>query len=129
MTKSASLINGKRLLPLFDDLAPTVCTISDRDKADHLVLFERLRSAATAIERTETGLLLQFPRTDDLINDVRVFAVEEKRCCTFWSFAAIVGPDEIVLRWDGPPTVDEYFGIVEAALRSDAPLESFDGLL
>jgi hypothetical protein len=129
MTETSSVAEAKRLLPVFDESASIVCTISEGDKADHLALIDRLRSAATSIERTPTGLLLQFPRTDATSADVRRFAVEEKRCCTFWGFAVVDGEDDIVLRWDGPPTVGGYFDTVERALRSDEPLESIEGLL
>jgi len=129
MTEPASVAEAKRLLPMYDDAAPIVCTINDRDKADHLALFERLRAGATSIERTDTGLLLQFPHTAAMNADVRRFAADEKRCCTFWGFAVIDGDDEIVLRWDGPPNVGEYFELVERALRGDEPLDSIEGLL
>lgn len=129
MTETAPVAEAKRLLPMYDDQAPVVCTISDRDKADHLALFERLRQGATSIERTDTGLLLQFAHTDAMAADVRRFAADEKTCCTFWGFAVVEGDDEIVLRWDGPPTVTSYFELVERALRGDEPLESIEGLL
>jgi hypothetical protein len=129
MTDIAPAEKAKRLLPLHDDSAPIVCTISEGDKAEHLARFERLRSGATEIERTGTGLLLHFPAGEAMEADVRRFAADEKRCCTFWGFAVVAGADEIVFRWDGPPSVDSYFELVERALRGDEPLDQIEGLL
>ena len=127
MTQAAA--RAKRLLPLHDDTAPIVCTIGDDEKADRVTLLERMRQTATTIERTETGLLLEFERNESTVADAHRFAVDEKRCCEFWGFAVVEGDDDLALRWDGPPAAAEVLDRLEAVLRSDAPIESISGLL
>jgi len=120
---------AKKLLPLYDDSAPIACTIGADEIPDRIAIVERMRASMTSLERTDTGLLLQFPREPAIEADVRRFAVDEKRCCQFWGFAVIDGDDEIVLRWDGPPSADELLDRLDALLRSDDPVESIQGFL
>lgn len=120
---------AKKLLPLYDDSAPIACTIGADEIPDRIAIVERMRAAMTSIERTDTGLLLQFPREDAIEADVRRFAVDEKRCCQFWGFAVLDGDDELVLRWDGPPTAGDLLDRLDALLRSNDPVESVQGLL
>ena len=127
MTDAADT-RAKRLLPLHDDAAPIVCTIGDDEKADRVAIIERMRETATSIERTETGLLLQFPRDDAIRADRDRFAVDERRCCQFWGFAVVDGADDLALRWDGPATAGQLLDTIERVLRSDAPV-TMEGLL
>jgi len=120
---------AKKLLPLYDDSAPIACTIGADEIPDRIAIVERMRASMTSLERTDTGLLLQFPREPAIEADVRRFAVDEKRCCQFWGFAVIDGDDEIVLRWDGPPSAGELLDRLDALLRSDDPVESIQGFL
>jgi hypothetical protein len=127
MTDTAG--KARKLLPLYDDSAPIACTIGAEEIPDRIAIVERMRAATTSLERTETGLLLQFPREPEIEADVRRFVVDEKRCCQFWGFAVIEGDDEIVLRWDGPPSAGELLDRLDALMRSDDPVESIQGLL
>jgi len=120
---------AKRLLPLFDDTAPIVCTIGDDEKADRIGIVERMRASASAIERTDTGLLLQFPRAEAIRADLDRFAIDEKRCCQFWGFAVLEGYDDLALRWDGPATAGELLDAIERVLRSDEAVTTIEGLL
>ena len=120
---------AKTLLPLYDDSAALACTIGADEIPDRIAIVERMRVAMTSIERTDTGLLLRFPREDAIEADVRRFAVDEKRCCQFWGFAVLDGDDELVLRWDGPPTAGDLLDRLDALLRSNEPIESVQGLL
>jgi hypothetical protein len=129
MTDTTPAARAKRLLPLHDDAAPVVCTIGEDEKADRIAVMDRMRAAMTALERTDTGLLLQFPRRADIEADVRRFALDEKRCCQFWGFAVVDGDDELVLRWDGPETAGPLLDTLEAVLRSDERIERIEGLL
>lgn len=129
MTERDVATTAKKLLPLFDDTVPIACTIGADEIPDRLAIVERMRAAMTTMERTETGLLLQFPRQPALEADVRRFAIDEKRCCQFWGFAVLAGDDELVLRWDGPPTAGPLLDTLEAVLRSDEPIEQIEGLL
>ena len=90
-------------VPLYDDSAPIVCTITDQEVPDRLALLERMRTNLTAIEPSEHGLVLHFPIRDEVEADIRRFAADEKRCCEFWGFEVTKAPDELILRWDGPP--------------------------
>ena len=127
MTDTAA--KAKKLLPLYDDSAPIACTIGADEIPDRIAIVERMRAAMISIERTDTGLLLQFPREAAIEADVRRFAVDEKRCCQFWGFAVLDGDDELVLRWDGPPTAGELLDRLDALMRSDDPVESVQGFL
>ena len=129
MTDTTPTARAKKLLPLYDDAVPIVCTIGDDEKADRIAVVDRMRAAMTSLERTGTGLLLEFPRTTSIEADVRRFAVDEKRCCQFWGFAVVEGDDELVLRWDGPPTAGPLLDTLERVLRSDEAIESIEGLL
>lgn len=127
MTDTAA--KAKKLLPLHDDTAPIACTIDDDEIADRIAIVERMRAAMTSIERTDTGLLLQFPREDAIGADVRRFAIDEKRCCQFWGFAVIEGDHELVLRWDGPPTAGDLLDRLDVLLRSEDPVAIVGGFL
>ena len=129
MTDTTPAARAKQLLPLYDDDAPIVCTIGGDEKADRIAVMNRMRSEMTSLERTDTGLLLQFPRTASIEDDVRRFALDEKRCCQFWGFAVLDSDDELVLRWDGPPTAGPLLDTLESVLRSDEPIERIEGLL
>jgi hypothetical protein len=120
---------ARRLLPLHDDTVPIVCTIGEDEKADRVAMLDHMRRALIGLERTEHGLLLELPRGDGLDADVRRFARDEKRCCQFWGFAVVEGDDTLVLRWDGPDAAASLLDTIAGVLRSDAPIESIDGLL
>ena len=120
---------AKRLLPLFDDSAPIACTLGEDEKADRIALLDRMRAAMTSLERTNTGMVLQFPRRADIEADVRRFAVDEKRCCQFWGFAVLDGDDDLALRWDAPPAAAHLVDALEGVLRSDDPIDRIGGLL
>jgi hypothetical protein len=120
---------ARRLLPLYDDSVPIVCTIGDDEKAERIALLDRLRRTIRGIERSPHGLLLEFRRSDAVAADLRRFAVDEKRCCQFWGFAVIEDDDTLVLRWDGPDTAGPLLDTIEHVLRSHEPIESIEGLL
>lgn len=129
MTSEGATAKARRLVPLYDASAPIVCTIGDDERADRIALVERVRDAMTQVERTASGLLLTFPRTDAVEADVRRFVVDEKRCCQFWGFAVVDGDDELVLRWDAPAGATQLLERIEAVLRSDVPIDRIGGLL
>lgn len=120
---------AKRLLPIHDDAAPIICTIGANEKVERIATIERLRASATSIERTTTGLVLQFPRTDAVLAELERFAIDEKRCCQFWGFAVIESDYQLALRWDGPPAAGELLDTIERVLRSDEPASAIEGLL
>ena len=122
-------VKAKRLLPLHDDSVPIVCTIGDDEKAERIAIIERLRAAATAVERTDTGLVVQLPRTDGVRADLDRFVIDEKRCCRFWGFAVVEGADDLALRWDGPSDAASLLDVIERVLRSDEPVTTIEGLL
>ena len=109
-------------IPLYDETAPIACTLSDDEIPARLELFGRLRTNLVALERTEHGLLLRFPPRPDIAADLRGFAVDEKRCCSFWGFDVIDGDGELALRWDGPPAAAEILDRLEAFFNGDGDL-------
>ncbi len=118
-----------QLLPVTDVSEPIVCTIGDDEVEDRVAVIERLRAAATSVERTGTGLVLRFPRDAGVEADVRRFVVDEQRCCRFWTFAVVQGAGELVLHWGGPPAARELLDRLDALLRSDEPVELLRGAL
>ena len=61
--------------------------------------------------------------------DVRRFAVEEQRCCTFWVFAVDAGSSGVTLRWEGPSTAADLLDHLHRSLLGDAPIGDLTGLL
>ena len=118
-----------QLIPLHDDTAPIVCTITTADIPKRIELIERMRVAMSTIDRTSTGLLLWFPDNPDVRTDLATFVVDEKRCCQFWGFDIVNQADTVALRWDGPPAVDDLLDRLEAFFTTDAPISALDGLL
>jgi hypothetical protein len=118
-----------RSIPLFDATAPIACTLGADEVRERTELLERLRRDLDAITTTEHGLLLRFPDRPAVEADVRRFAADEKRCCTFWGFAVEAGDGAVTLRWDAPPGAAELLARIEAHLRGDEPLASVTDLL
>jgi hypothetical protein len=116
-------------IPIYDATAPIACTASREEIPVRIDQVEHMRGHLTRLERTEHGLLLHFPNRPDIDADVRTFAVQEKGCCAFWGFAVSTTGDALTLRWDGPPSVRDFFDRLVAFFDSDQPLTAFDGLL
>jgi hypothetical protein len=116
-------------IPIYDASAPITCTIGSDEIPDRIEVIERMRLNLDRIERTDHGLLLQFPDRPEIDADVRRFAVDEKRCCQFWGFAVRASSTGLVLQWDGPPDADELLDRLHAYFEGDAPLTAITGLL
>ncbi len=99
-----------------------VCTIGEAEVPDRTAVLERLRVAATSVERTATGLVLRFAGEPGTAADVRRFTVDEQRCCAFWRFRLAEEGDELVLHWDGPPDAAELVDRLAGLLGSDDPM-------
>jgi hypothetical protein len=110
------------MIPLYDETAPIACTIDEADIPARQAQLDRLRAAAARpVERTPHGLLLRFGDADAAVrDDVRAFARDEGRCCTFWGFA-VDEEDGVTLRWDGPPAADEIIDRIPAFFVGDEP--------
>ena len=128
MSDDSSKEHATDPIPIYDDSAPIACTTSNDDLPIRIDQIERLRSHHARLERTTDGILLHFPKSLEIEAEVASFTVEEKACCAFWGFAVTPTDDEIVLRWDGPPTVKDLFDELVAFLASDQPLTAFSGL-
>ena len=109
-------------IPLYDETAPIACTLSDDEIPARLELFGRLRTELRGLDRTEHGLLLRFPSRPDLAAVLRGFAVDEKRCCSFWGFEVIDDGGDLALRWDGPPAAAEILDRLAAFFTGDGDL-------
>jgi hypothetical protein len=109
-------------IPIYDDTAPITCTIGSDEITERIELVEQVRHNLQHIERTQHGLLLHFPNRPDIDADLRRFAVDEKRCCQFWGFEVGTTPDQITLRWDGPPEVADFLDRLHAYFLGDEPL-------
>jgi hypothetical protein len=115
-------------IPL-DDTAPITCTITSDEIPDRVELVEQLRRSLTAVERTDTGLVLRFEPTAANEADIRRFAVDEKRCCQFWGFDVTTGDHEYVLQWDGPAASNQLLDRLHSYFAGDEPLTVASGLL
>jgi hypothetical protein len=118
-----------KIIPIFDDSAPITCTATSDEIPVRIDQLERMRSQHTRLERTEHGMLLHFPNESDIKAELDRFTVDEKGCCAFWGFAVDTCDDELTLRWDGPPTVDEFMDRLAAFFAGDEPLSVDSGLL
>ena len=118
-----------KLIALYDEAAPIACTISDAEIPERVELFERMRSAVAAVERTPAALVLRFPADPTVRVDLEMLAVDEKRCCQFWGFEITDEPDALVLRWEGPPAAAALVDQLEIYFTSDAPISILEGLL
>jgi hypothetical protein len=117
-----------RPIPIYDAEAPIACTIGADEAAGRRALVERLRAGLGRVERTPDGLLLRFPAGEEIEADVRTFAVDEKRCCTFWGFAVGTGASEVTLRWEGPPATAALLDDLHAWFEGRGPMPALDGL-
>lgn len=117
------------MIPIYDETKPISCTIDGGEISGRLELMERMRTNLSAVERGEHGMLLHFPETDAIADDLERFAVAEKRCCEFWGFAIDRRAGELVLRWDAPPAADEIVERLLAYFRGDEPIADIAGLL
>jgi hypothetical protein len=116
-------------LPLLDEGAPLACTLAAADLPARVALLERLRGVASVVERTPHGLLLRFPIDATIEADVRRFAVDEQRCCTFWAFSVGQDDDELVMRWEGPAAAGDLLDHLHGFLLGTEPIGSLGGLL
>ena len=118
-----------KLIPIHDATAPIACTIGSDEVSERIEQLERIRNVLLRLERTEHGLLLHVPNRPDIDVDLRRFAVDEKRCCTFWGFDVTTAGDELTLRWDGPPDVHDVFEKLLTWFNGIEPLDAASGLL
>ena len=116
-------------LPLVDPDAPIACSLAPDDVPGRIALLERLRDAATVVARTPHGLRLRFPPDAGVEADVRRFAVEEQRCCTFWAFSVDARSAGVTLRWEGPPAAGELLDHLHRFLVGEEPIGDLAGLL
>lgn len=116
-------------IPLYDETASIACTITGAEVPGRIELVERLREVATAVQRTEDGLVLQFPDTEAIRTDLSQFVVDEKRCCEFWGFDVVERDGGLALRWEGPPEVLSLLDQLHDYFTGTAPIWSLQGLL
>jgi hypothetical protein len=116
-------------IPLYDATAPIACTASGEEITQRIEVVQRMHANLTRIERTEHGMLLHFPNRPDVDADLRRFAVDEKGCCQFWGFAVTADGDDLTLRWDAPPALDDYVEKLLAYFEGDEPITAVSGLL
>lgn len=111
-------------IPIYDATAPIACRIGEAEIAGRVELLQRLREHHIDSRRTEHGMELTFPNRTDIDVDVRIFAVEEKRCCAFWGFDVTSDADTVTLRWDGPPDAAELVDRLHAYFGGDGDLDT-----
>ena len=115
--------------PIYDATVPIVCTAGSDEVPTRIEQLERMRAALVRLERTEHGLVLRFPNDAAVEDDVRQFAVDEKGCCQFWGFEIDTRPDQITLRWDGPPDTADFLDQLHGYFVGDEPITALSGLL
>jgi hypothetical protein len=119
----------RRSIPLYDETATISCTITPAEIPARIATLERMRTDHVRLERTEHGLLLHFPPSAGIEADLRQFAVDEKRCCSFWGFEVRTDDGGLALRWDGPPSAAELVEQLEAFFAGDEPADFLAALL
>ena len=118
-----------KTLPIYDATAAVSCTATSDEIHQRIEQVERMRSNLDRIERTEHGMLLHFPNRPDIEADLRRFAIAEKGCCQFWGFDITTNDDALILRWDAPPTLDDYVTQLVRFFQGDEPLTAQSGVL
>lgn len=108
-------------MQLYDESKPVVCSIEATGVGDHIARLERLRRAATSIDRTSAGVLIRFPQAVGVTADVRRFVSEEMRCCQFWGFE-VADDDDVALRWDGPPPTTGFMDRLVGYFEGTEPI-------
>ena len=116
-------------IPIYDASAPTTCTATSDEIPVRIAQIERMRADLDRIERTAHGMLLHFPNRPDIEAELRRFTVDEKECCRFWGFDIAMTSDELVLRWDAPPALDDHVTRLMTFFEGDEPLTAGSGLL
>ncbi|HUQ39795.1 MAG TPA: hypothetical protein VM030_06535 [Acidimicrobiales bacterium] len=116
-------------VPLYDPGAAVACSLDDADVPARMATIERLRHAAASIDRTEHGLVLRFGPGGGVDDEVARFARDEKRCCGFFGFAVDREGDDLVLRWDVPPTAGPVLDRLVAYFSGTGDIEDLRGLL
>jgi hypothetical protein len=116
-------------IPIYDATAPISCTAGAGEISARIEQIERMRDNLQRLERTADGLLLHFPNRPDIDAELRRFVVDEKGCCQFWGFDITTTGEQLTLRWDGPPTVEEFMDRLQAYFEGDEPLTEISGLL
>ena len=115
-------------IPIYDATVPIMCTADGEEIAGRIEQIERMRGALQSLDRTPDGLTLHFPNTTAVVEDVRQLTIDEKGCCQFWGFEISSTPQQIHLRWEGPPETTDFFAQLRAFFLSE-PVTAFDGLL
>ena len=116
-------------IPIYDATVPIVCTAGAAEVPRRIDEIERLRTNVIRVEHGERGMLLHFPNRPELAEDVRRFTLDEKQCCQFWGFDIAAVGDELILRWDAPPTAQDLLERLTAYFAGDEPLSAISGLL
>ena len=116
-------------IPIYDDTVAVACTAGADELPLRIEQIGRLRGYLVGLERTGDGVLLHLPKRPEVEAEVASFAVAEKACCAFWGFAVSTEGDEVLLRWEGPPSVAGVFDELVAFFEGDAPLTALHGLL
>ena len=110
-----------KTIPIYDATAPITCTATSDEIQVRVELLARMHEHLTRIERTEHGMLLHFPNRPDLDADLHQFTADEKACCQFWGFDIATTDEQLILRWDAPPTVDGFVDRLIAYFQGDDP--------
>ena len=116
-------------IPLYDETAAISCSLTPEEIPARLATIERMRTELGRLERVEDGLLLHFAPQGDLEAELRQFALDEKRCCSFWGFAVSRDAGDLSLRWEAPPNAAPLLDQLEAFFTGDEPAEILAGLL
>lgn len=115
-----------KALPLYDDTVPVVCTVGQDEIPARIEQIEAMRTSLRSLERIEHGLFLTFDRSTYVT--VAQFALDEKRCCTFWGFEVVSDADTVTLRWDGPPTARPILDRIATFFEGTEPAGALGGL-
>ena len=120
---------GVKRIPLYDETAAISCSLTPEEIPARLATIERMRRELARIERVDDGLLLHFAPDAALEDELRQFALDEKRCCSFWGFAVTSVDGDLALRWEAPPNAAALLDQLDAFFTGDEPAEILAGLL
>jgi hypothetical protein len=89
---------------------PIACRFDGADQAARLAEVETLFTLASSVSETERGYEFRFPGSDDMLERLARFVIDERRCCPFLAFTLHLPPgsESVALDLSGGEGVKEF---------------------
>lgn len=102
---------------------PLTCNLSPSGQLDRgLALHALSLRAGRSSEAAPEGVLLRFAASDEMRDELKVFARDEKECCSFLSFKIAEDDGDLTLLIYGPPAAGSTIAGLRYAFDSARPI-------